>query len=88
MRAKPFLATLGLAALALPAIAQQTPNPTVYPQQSPTPAPVQSAPATASPALPAGRAPTLGGTDEISVEDLGALNLPPPPPPVEGGERG
>jgi hypothetical protein len=85
MRAKALLLSLGVAALAIPAIAQQVTQPAPQPA---TPALAAQPPAnTGQPqpqaSRPAQSRPRLTGLDEISVEELDALNLPPPPPPVE-----
>jgi hypothetical protein len=79
MRIKPLLiASAAIAAVALPALAQQTqpaPAANQYPNNSigPTIGQPSTAPASTAPA----------GGDESAVEEISTLNLPPPPPPVE-----
>src|SRR5438046_241999 len=76
MRIKPLLIASAAVALSLPVLAQQTPQP----------APAQTAantvvPATTQPA--ATQSEDAAPSDETAVEEVSQLNLPPPPPPVE-----
>jgi hypothetical protein len=77
MRIKPLLiASAALAAIALPALAQQVAQPT--PTPTPAPAPTATAPAAQPVANPQ---PTA--SDESAVEEVQNVNAPPPQPPVE-----
>ena len=78
MRIKALLLAGAVAALALPALAQQAAQPA--PAQSPAPVqPVSNTAASSSPAtLPSGL-----GDSETSVEQVTADQLGPPPPPTE-----
>src|SRR5207248_914115 len=78
MRIKPLLIASAAAALALPVLAQQAPQPTAAPAQPPA---NTVAPAAAQPVATQD---TEGApSDETAVEEVANLNLPPPPPPVE-----
>lgn len=93
MRNKLLLLGTALAAIALPAIAQQAtqpataPAPAAQPQPSPavqSPQPTGGQPATApSTTTPRARANTEAAESETGVADISALELEPPPPPVE-----
>jgi hypothetical protein len=78
MRIKALLIASAAAALALPVLAQQAPQPAPAAAQLPanTVAPVA--------AQPVATQDTEGTqSDETAVEEVANLNLPPPPPPVE-----
>ena len=78
MRIKPFwIASAAVAALALPAIAQQ-PAPV-----RPTPVPTGQPPAATSNPTTDTTTDTSGGGDESAVEEVSQLNLAPPALPVE-----
>jgi hypothetical protein len=77
MRIRPLLIASGAAALALPVVAQQVPQPAPAPAQVP---PNTVAPTTPQPATPGEQ---VAPSDETAVEQVGELNLLPPPPPVE-----
>ena len=78
MRIKAFwIASAAVAALALPAIAQQ-PAPV-----QPTPVPTGQPPAATSNPTTDTTTDTSGGGDESAVEEVSQLNLAPPAPPVE-----
>ena len=81
MQARTILLATALAALTLPAIAQQA----AQPRPAPVPAdPAANAVAPSVGQTPQRRAPQpgSGGTGETGVEEL-TLTLPPPPPPIE-----
>ena len=90
MRRKAFLLCAAALAVALPAIAQQTApaQPQPQPAPQPTPQPAQPVTNTTGPAAtptprPSYRRPPTDLGDDLGVEELSVLDLPPPPPPVE-----
>lgn len=93
MRNKLLLLGGALAAVALPAIAQQAvqPAPTTQPQPATSPAQTAPSPASVSGAEPASQPTTARPTprdssaaeSETGIADISELEIPPPPPPIE-----
>ena len=86
MRAKQLLIVSAVVALAIPALAQDRPQPVVpttpTPTPTPSPTPTQTTPSASAPTRPS---PTVGGIaeSETGVAELSEEELPPPTPPVE-----